>query len=364
MLMRFYRENLGTRVDIYRFSILFAAVCVLLCTFWFLSRYPSLFKKAEHLGQFVPSMAYGSEIFKVTADLPIWQKILYTTANWLDGMKVGMSFGVLFGALIHTYLRYFPLTFGKNSYINSIKGALIGAPMGVCANCSVPVACGLTRGKGRVEVALGFLFSSPNFNPVVLTMTFLALPLAMSVTKYFLLLGVIVLVVPVLINYFERNTPLKMPAIEPQEPEICELPNARPETFLEASKEVVIEFSKHLWSLFKPTITIMVLSAVLASAMLVLIPWSDVLASTNPLTKLLVSFLAVIMPVPIALDVMFASQLQQQGVASGYVMMFAMTLGSYSIIPSIYLWREVSRKLSVSLFAFFVLMGWIVSLIF
>ncbi len=364
MIVKFYRDNLNNRIAVYRFTLLAASVALLLSAFWFLSRYPSLFKKASHLGQIVPSMAYGSEIFKVTADLPVWQKILYTTANWLDGMKIGMSFGVVFGALIHTYLRYFPLNFGTNSYFNSIKGALIGVPAGVCANCSVPVACGLTRGKGRVEVALGFLFSSPNFNPVVLSMTFLALPLSMALTKYIILLGVIVLFVPALINFFDRTEPFKSPAIEPPDGEICELPNAQSDTFLQTAKEVVIEFGKHLWALFKPTITIMVGSALLASAMLVLIPWSDILATTNPLMKLLVSFIAVIMPVPIALDVMFASQLQQQGVASGYVMMFAMTLGTYSIIPSIYLWREVSKKLSVSLFVFFVLTGWIVSMIF
>ena len=33
----------------------------------------------------------------------------------------------------------------------------------------------------------------------------------------------------------------------------------------------------------------------------------------------------------------------------GYVMLFAMTLGTYSIIPSIYLWREVSKPLAVLL---------------
>ena len=35
-----------------------------------------------------------------------------------------------------------------------------------------------------------------------------------------------------------------------------------------------------------------------------------------------------------------------------------MTLGTYSIVPAIYLWREVSRKLSLALFAFFALVGW------
>jgi len=34
-----------------------------------------------------------------------------------------------------------------------------------------------------------------------------------------------------------------------------------------------------------------------------------------------------------------------------------MTLGTYSIIPTIYLWREVSRRLAVLLFVFFWLLG-------
>jgi uncharacterized membrane protein YraQ (UPF0718 family) len=353
-----------TRTDIYRLTVIILALAFLLGTFWFLSRYPQLISKAEHIGQILPTMAYGKEIFAVTADLPIWQRILFTTLNWLDGMKIGMSFGVLLGALIHTYLRYFPLNIGENGFLNSLKGAVIGIPMGVCANCSVPVACGLTRGKGRVEVALGFLFSSPNFNPVVVMMSIFALPLAMVLTKYLILLAVILLVVPLLIKYFERNDPLQIPNFQDSETEVCEMPLNISQPFSEVLGDLLKQFGKHLWQLIKPTITIMMLSALLASAMLVLIPWTDILANTNPLTKLLVSFLATFMPVPIALDVMFAKQLLNQGVNSGYVMMFAMNLGTYSIIPSIYLWREVSKKLAVSLFVFFIAIGWIVSLIF
>jgi hypothetical protein len=45
-------------------------------------------------------------------------------------------------------------------------------------------------------------------------------------------------------------------------------------------------------------------------------------------------------------------------------MLFAMTLGTYSIIPSVYLWREVSEPLSVSLFAFFVVLRWGMAMLF
>src|SRR5262245_57928596 len=188
--------------------IMGAAGLALISLFWFASRYPQLLSKAQHVGEALPSMAYSHEVIAVAADSPIWLRILAATVNWLDSMKVGMTFGVLFGALLHTVLRYYPLKIGKNLYLNSLKGALVGVPMGVCANCAVPTACGVTRGHGRIEVALGFLFSSPNFNPVVVMMTFMALPLAMSLTKYAVLLLMILVIVPSLIRWLERERPL------------------------------------------------------------------------------------------------------------------------------------------------------------
>lgn len=336
--------------------IMIAAGATLLGVFWFASRYPQLLSKAEHVGEALPSMAYSSQLMTVAADAPVWQHIVAATINWLDSMKIGMTFGVLLGAMLHTILRYYPLKIGKNLYLNSLKGALVGVPGGVCANCAVPVACGVTRGHGRVEVALGFLFSSPNFNPVVVMMTFMALPLAMSLTKYAILLAVILVVVPSLIRWLEREKPLPVFAVD-DESDSCAVrlpaPDDCQENFTTVFAELAKDFGKHVWMLLKPTITLMLLASVVSATLLVLIPWEWLLSDLTPLRLAFVSLVSVFMPVPIALDVMFAAQLHQQGVPAGYVMMFAMTLGTYSIIPSIYLWREVSRPLAVSLFVFF-----------
>ncbi len=349
----------------YRPILLVTTAIVILCVFWFASRYPQLLAKKAHIGQALPSMAWSSELVHVADDAPAWQRILYGAVNWLDGMKLGMSFGVLMGALLHTYLRYYPLKIGKTLYLNSLKGALIGAPAGVCANCSVPMACGVTRGHGRVEVALGFLFSSPNFNPVVVAMTFAALPLAMGATKYLILLAVIIGVVPALISWLERSQPLKPFAVGDGEACAVQIQGKDcTEPLWSVLVEMAREYGKNTWMLVKPTITLMVLASVISSAMLILLPWQSLLSEVTPLRVTFISLFSVLMPVPIALDVMFASQLFQQGVAPGYVMLFAMTLGTYSIVPSIYLWREVSKKLAVSLFLFFLAVGIAMGLLF
>ena len=349
----------------YRAVILIAGTVALLCVFWFTSRYPQLFKKAAHVGQHVATMAFGSELLHVDAAMPWWKRIAFNAVNWLDSMKIGMSFAVAFGALLHTVLKYHPLKIGSNLMLNSVKGALVGVPAGVCANCSVPVACGVTRGHGRVEVALGFLFSSPNFNPVVLMMTFTALPLAMAVTKYAVLIFVIAVLVPGVIKLLERRAPLKV-LTDDDSGAACAIPSYEPpctENFLTVLGELSREFARNAWML-KPTIVIMLLASIASAVLLVLVPWPSLLANTAPLMLLLVAVLATFMPVPIALDVMFAALLLRQGVAHGYVMLFAMTLGIYSIVPSIYLWREVSKPLSVILFVFFALTGWICGMVF
>ena len=350
----------------YRAVILIAAATLLLGSFWFASRYPQLFKKAQHVGQDLATMAFGSELLHVEAAMPWWKRIAFTAVNWLDSMKIGMSFAVAFGALLHTVLKYHPLKIGSNLYLNSVKGALIGVPAGVCANCSVPVACGVTRGHGRVEVALGFLFSSPNFNPVVLMMTFTALPLAMAVTKYAVLLFVIAVLVPGVIKLLERRAPMKVLTADEDGAACAITPFALPctENFLTVLRELAAEFTRNAWMLIKPTLAIMLLASIASATLLVLVPWASLLANTAPQMMMLVSVLATFMPVPIALDVMFAALLLRQGVAHGYVMLFAMTLGIYSIVPSIYLWREVSKPLSVILFVFFALLGWVCGLIF
>ena len=350
----------------YRLIVLTAGTLALLSLFWFGSRYPQLFNKAQHVGQELPSMAFGSEVLHVEVAMPLWQRILYSAVNWLDGMKLGMSFGVAFGALLHTILKYYPLKIGSNLYLNSVKGALVGVPAGVCANCSVPVACGVTRGHGRVEVALGFLFSSPNFNPVVFSMTFAALPLSMALTKYAILVFVIVVLVPFIITLLERRAPMKMLTVS-DEGGTCEMLQGRApctERFLDVLNELAREYARHVWMLVKPTLVIMLVASLLSAVLLQTVPWPELLANTSALALLLVAVIATFMPVPIALDVMFAALLLRQGVAPGYVMLFAMTLGIYSIVPSIYLWREVSKPLSVILFVFFVLVGWVCGLVF
>jgi uncharacterized membrane protein YraQ (UPF0718 family) len=362
-------ESLSTdRFDLrcfYRHAILIAAGAAILGIFWFTSRYPALLRKASHVGMPVATMAFDKATFTVDGAATFGTQILYSALNWLAGMKIGMTFGVLFGALLHGVLRYFPLKLGKNLYLNSLKGAVVGVPMGVCANCAVPMACGLTRGNGRVEVALGYLFSSPNFNPVVVMMTFAALPWYFGGVKYLILAAVISLLVPMVISWIEKSNPMNVLTVGNDL--IARVPNDRgecQEKFFDVLKELATAYAKDVWMLLKPTLVILILASLIAALALQLVPWTELLDHMTVGRAALVSLAAVAMPVPIALDVMFATELSRAGINPGYVMLFLMTLGTFSLVPAIYLWRDVSRTLAVVLFAFFWATGFVSALAF
>jgi uncharacterized membrane protein YraQ (UPF0718 family) len=237
--------------------------------------------------------------------------------------------------------------------------------MGVCVNCATPMACGVTRGHGRMEVALGYLFSSPTFNPVVVAMTLVFFPWYFGAAKYVLVCLIIAVVVPRLVRRLESSQDLKPLTVEASPKEACAIasdPCSIP--FGQTLAEIVKEYAAHVWMLAKPTAALMLVASVLSAAALALVPWGSLLGSVTLLHMGVAAVLGVFMPVPIALDVLFAAQLYHQGANPGYVMLFLATLGTYSMVPTIYLWREVSPKLAAYLFAFFVAAGIVLGLLF
>jgi len=161
----------------YRLVVLFAFAAAVLALFGFGSRYPSLFHKAQTLGHHeVASFIWTEQLMALPANPTFVDRVVASIANWIWSMRIGMSFGLAIGALFHTLFQFYPPKPGGNLYLNTLKGIMTGAPAGVCVNCAVPIACGITRGKANIESALSFMFSSPTLNFIVISMIFAGLP--------------------------------------------------------------------------------------------------------------------------------------------------------------------------------------------
>jgi uncharacterized membrane protein YraQ (UPF0718 family) len=336
----------------YRIFVVLAFAAAVLALFWFGSRYPSLFHKAQTLGHHeVVSYIWTEQLMKLPANPTFTDRVIASIANWIWSMRIGMPFGLVIGALFHTLFQFYPPKLGGNLYLNTLKGIMTGAPAGVCVNCAVPIACGINRGKANIESALSFMFSSPTLNFVVISMIFAGLPAAYGMVQYSMIALVLLVFVPLIVHVYNKS--------QPEVATACAIPLKQEcdKSLIDTAKEVGALYGKNLWHLIKTAVPLMLLAAAVSAVVMELLPLQAIFAHVSFLGIAGLAFVTVLLPIPIALDVIVAQQLYAHGVPAPYVMLFLATLGTFSVLPMSFLWTEVSKKLAVGLYAMFVTLG-------
>lgn len=336
--------------------MLLAFAAAVLALFWVGSRYPSLFHKAQTIGHHeVASYIWTEQLMQLPAHPTLIDRVVASFANWIWSMRIGMSFGLAIGAFFHTVFQYYPPKLGGNLYLNTLKGIMTGAPAGVCVNCAVPIACGITRGKANIESALSFMFSSPTLNFVVISMIFASMPVAFGIVQYSMIALVLLVFVPLIVHVYNQSQPaLAEPAAA------CSISLKKEEcdkSLVDTAKEVGALYVKNLWHLIKSAVPLMLAAAMISAVVMELLPLQAIFAHVSFMAIAGLALVTVLLPIPIALDVIVAQQLYAHGVPAPYVMLFLATLGTFSILPMSYLWTEVSKKLALGLYAMFVVLG-------
>ena len=318
-----------------RFLLAALIVAVLAYLFWTGSRYPALDEKAMMSGaiQLEDSLSFEAK-FPVTEDMSIAQRIFWSTFNWVNTNKKGMTFGVLFAAAFLTAAAYIRQRSFKGGFANSALGLAIGTPLGVCVNCAAPIARGMYSAGLRAETTLSAMIASPTLNIVVLTMLFSLLPMYMALMKIGLSLLIILVLVPLICRT------LTVREIPPQTPgqtfwSNAELPGSEPpaaESIFAAIRGVTVTYLRNLWYIIKLTVPLMLIAGFVGTVAATLLPQDMILGLSFSLFALLVvALVGVFLPVPIAFDVVVAGALLGLGLSHGYVMALLFTLGSFSI---------------------------------
>ncbi|WP_306131397.1 FG-GAP-like repeat-containing protein [Roseivivax marinus] len=302
--------------------------------FWTGSRYPALNEKAMMSGaiQLEDALSFEAK-FPITGDMTTVERIFWSTLNWINTNKKGMTFGVLFAAAFLTVSSYLRTRSFRGAFPNSALGLALGAPLGVCVNCAAPIARGMYSGGLRAETTLSAMIASPTLNVVVLTMLFSLLPVYMALTKIALSLVVILLVVPAICRTLERRQ-IDAPEIAQVPWSVAELSPGQPrgEGLPGAVLSVTVSYLRNLWYIVKMTVPFMLLAGFLGTVAAVFLPGDLVMGLGFSVAVLvLVALVGVFLPVPIGFDVVVAGALLASGLEQGYVMALVFTLGSFSV---------------------------------
>ncbi|MDB2407678.1 FG-GAP-like repeat-containing protein [Jannaschia sp.] len=328
-----------------RFVFSAALIVLLAVMFWTGSRYPALDEKAMMSGaiQLEDPLSFEAR-FALTETMGTVERIFWSTLNWIDTNKKGMTFGILFGAAFLTLMPFLQRRSFRGAFPNAALGLMIGTPLGVCVNCAAPIARGMYSSGMRAETTLSAMIASPTLNVVVLTMAFSVLPAYIALTKIALSVLVILVAVPLLCRLLPQTA---LPDAEI----VCPLPLApsAPDAAREGAATALIgvagAFAANLWYILKMTLPLMLLAGVLGATAATLLP-QDLIVGLDFALWVLVLMAAVglFLPVPIAFDVVVTGALLGAGLAQGYVMTLLFTLGTFSVYSYFIVAQSVGRR--------------------
>ena len=355
----------GARRFDFRILITVALIAALCAMFWIGSRYPSLQGKASADPNEALSTPLGFErFFPEPPPDQRFRHIAWTALEWGMTNRQGMTFGLLLAAAMLTVVPLLRRTRG-GKFAGALQGMMVGAPLGVCVNCAAPIAQGMLNGGGRVEVALAALFSSPTFNVIVLGILLSIFPWYLAALKIAGGLFMVLVVVPLLARLAERpgwtrqsiRKPAQLPGVGVFRWLEARLGTAGmvdaaaqpPRGFFRALGWVLLQYPKNLWRVVLVALPLMLLAGILGAMLSELLPW-DALTHlsrvqgwmANGSILLLASAFGVLLPVPMAFDVIVCSVLLNAGMPVHIVAALLLTLGIYSV----YAWSILGTTLS------------------
>jgi uncharacterized membrane protein YraQ (UPF0718 family) len=349
----------------FRIAITGALIAGLCGMFWVGSRYPSLQGKASADPNEALSTPLGFERFfpEPPAEHRV-KHIGWTAMEWGMTNRQGMIFGLLLAAGMITIV---PLVRGARGgrFAGAVQGMIIGTPLGVCVNCAAPITQGMLRAGSRVEVALSTLFSSPTFNVIVLGIVVSIFPWYLATLKILSGLLMVLVVAPWLARLAERpgwrrpmRPPPRLPGLglfqrleamlgTPSLDDTAASPT--PKGFFRSLGWVLLHYPRNLWRVALVALPLMLLAGILGAVLAELLPWNYLthLARIegwfpNAGVLLLAAAFGVLLPVPMAFDVIVCSVLLNSGMPVHVVATLLVTLGIYSVYP----WTLLGTTLS------------------
>lgn len=349
----------------HRRFLLSSLLVVLIATlFWTGSRYPALDEKAMMSGaiQLEDSLSFEAR-FPIDAAMGMFERIFWSTLNWINTNKKGMTFGVLFAAAFLTAAGNLRRRSFNGRFSNSALGLALGAPLGVCVNCAAPIARGMFSGGMRAETTLSAMIASPTLNVVVLTMTFSLLPVYMALTKLGLSLLLILLVVPLICRMLPQDSLVAAPEVMAPDAQTAwsahELQaGAATESLVSALIATAVSFLRNLWYIIRLTVPLMLLAGFLGTVVATLLPGDLVVGLSFGLLALIgVAAVGVFLPVPIAFDVVVTGALFGSGLEPGFAMALLFTLGSFSVYSFFIVAQSISLRAATMLAAAVLMLG-------
>ncbi len=336
-------------------------VCVV-CSFWFLSRYPDLlleyFRASNQQLLDRDIGVLSKDAMLVTHNMLSPLDLFWRAAiDWFDTNKIGMTFGFLFSAAILLLLEQSAMIrqrATRKGWQGVLSGLLIGMPLGVCANCATPVALGLNKSGVSDDASFTALIASPSLNPIGLAIIFYTFPMEVGFLRVGVVFGFLFLILPFLTRRFGGVSAPLFEVSRPQPKE--EKPS---ETWHQSLHYCWHRYRYYLFYTFKQVLPLMIVMGILAALLLALFPLQNLLLGDTVTIGHIVmaGIIGTFLPVPMFVDIVLVLMLYQIGLPLAICVTLLLTMAPISAFAMLVMGRSVGWRLSLSISGMIAFLG-------
>ena len=345
-----FRFNSNTQ----RAGIITLCIAIICLYFWIYSRYPDLDAKAVmSKSGTVSDLLSVWPIFVVNEHDHYFIKIMKSYVNWIMDNKKGMAFGLIIGGFVISLFKYIKFEKSKYSWVNSFYGILMGTPLGVCVNCAMPIFKGITQHR-KIEMAFAMMISSPTLNIIIVSLAFSMFPFYLAAIKLGFSFFAVFVLVPIISKTIGEKK-LTGPEDFLNNNSIsaygdCAITSTEYESWFSSIKQVAKDNYHSFKFILKTTVPLMFLAGFLGSFIIHSLDISALSTEGSPLRLAIISFLSLLIPVPVSFDVMLTHALYEGGMSIAYTSILLCNLGIFSIYAFFIIWTSGLRKWALALF--------------
>ena len=325
-----------------RFLLILLFVFFVSFLFLWFSRIPDLQVKAfSDPSDVFNGLLTHDPYFNLNKKDPWWILLGKHILNWLYANYKGMCFGIFLGGAAKSLFRYLHLQKNRGPFSNAFMGLVAGIPLSVCVNCAAPIMKGALA-SGRKAFALSMMLSSPSMNFIVITMLFSIFPLYLVLPKILFNFIAVLIIIPLITRYVDHPTKTSFPGKEFSKTE---------ENWLEALNQTLKKIFADVSFIFIRTAPLMLLAAIFASILALLFQiYKFQSIPVDWLTLSVVAIIGILLPVPIAIDILLAGAFFSIGMDTNVVLILLYTLGISSIYSLSIIWKALSARWALSIF--------------
>lgn len=324
---------------------------LILCCFWFLSRYPDLiaeYQKSEQqqlIDRNTGSMT-KDEILDSKALHSNLKRAWITAVNWVDANKIGMSFGLFFSAAILLLLEqslWFKQKLARPGYKGILSGTLVGTPLGVCTNCATPVSLGLRLAGASQESTFASLVASPSLNPVGLIIIFSIFPWVVGISRVISVMIYLLVLLPLAIRISKPQPQCSVPPVA----KIDSLVIAEPWTA--SLKYCAKQYLFYLLKIITKVVPPMLIIGLLAALAVAYFPLEKLLIIPNVSWHhlILASVFGVLLPMPMFVDIVLVWMMMEMGLPLSLSVVLMITLAPTSLLALYVMAKQVNLSASI-----------------